>query len=229
MKKLVLTSLTAAIFITLAGCGNKVTGGNEKPAQKETASVAAEEETTEAGSYAELATVRERNIVSSDNFDYEIYEGGVIITKYKGKDTAVEIPAEIEGTPVKEIGFFTFEANESIVSVALSESIQTIGEGAFIDCTSLKEINLPTGLTTIERGAFAGCTAIAEITIPDGVQSIHDGAFAGCNALAEMTVLSRELKYENWGLEELPNLVIYAPEDSAAAEWASAMGKYTIY
>lgn len=228
MKKLIMASLLSAVLITLTGCGDKVKGNTEKPSEKETTSAAAEE-TTEAGSYEQLATVRERNIVSSDNFDYEIYEGGVIITKYKGKDTAVEIPAEIDGTPVREIGFFAFEANESIISVALPESIQTVGEGAFIDCTSLKEINLPTGLTTIERGAFAGCTSIEEITVPEGVQSIHDGAFAGCNALSQMTVLSRELKYENWGLEELPNLVISAPEDSAAAEWASAMGKYTIY
>lgn len=228
MKKLIMASLLSAVLITLTGCGDKVKGNTEKPSEKETTSAAAEE-TTEAGSYAQLATVRERNIVSSDNYDYEIYEGGVIITKYKGKDTAVEIPAEIDGTPVREIGFFAFEANENITSAALPESIQTVGEGAFIDCTSLKEINLPTGLTTIEKGAFAGCTSIEEITIPEGVQSIHDGAFAGCIALTQMTVLSRELKYENWGLDELPNLVISAPEDSAAAEWASAMGKYTIY
>ncbi|WP_295070577.1 leucine-rich repeat domain-containing protein [Ruminococcus sp.] len=229
MKKFVLASLTAAVFITSAGCGNKVKGDTDKPSEKEKTSVTSAEETTEAGSYEQLATVRDRNIVSSDIFDYEIYEGGVIITKYKGKDQAVEIPAEIEGTPVREIGFYAFEANEDVASVALPESVQTIGEGAFIDCTSLTEINLPTGLTTIDRGAFAGCTSIAEITIPEGVQSIHDGVFAGCTALNIMTVLSRELKYENWGLEELPNLVIYAPEDSAAAEWAGAMGKFAIY
>jgi hypothetical protein len=229
MKKFVLTSLTAAILVASAGCGNKVKGDNEKPSQKDTTTASSAEETTEAGSYEALATVRERDIVSSDIFDYEIYEGGVIITKYKGKEQAVEIPAEIEGTPVREIGFFAFEANEKLTSVALPESVQTIGEGAFIDCTSLKEINLPTGLSAIDRGAFAGCTSIAEITIPEGVQSIHDGAFAGCNALTAMTVLSNELKYENWGLEELPDLVIYAPENSAAAEWAGAMGKYTIY
>ncbi|MCR4795522.1 MAG: leucine-rich repeat domain-containing protein [Ruminococcus sp.] len=228
MKKFVLTSLTAAMIIASTGCGKKVSG-NEKPSQKETTSASAAEDTIEADSDEELATVRERDIVSSDILDYEIYNGGVIITKYKGKESAVDIPAEIEGTPVREIGFFAFEANEKLTSVALPESVQTIGEGAFIDCTSLTEINLPAGLTVIERGAFAGCTSITEMTIPEGVQSIHNGAFAGCTALTAMTVLSRELKYENWGLEELPNLVIYAPEDSAAAEWAGAMGKYTIY
>ena len=228
MKKFILVSLAAAVFVTFVGCGKKVKGTEKVPKVTEN-STAADEETTEADSYEPLATVRERDIVSSDEFDYETLDGGVIITKYKGSDTAVEIPAEIGGAPVKEIGFYAFEANKDVTSVTLPESVETVAEGAFIDCAALTEINLPAGLKKIESGAFAGCTSMAEITIPAEVQSIQEGAFSGCNALTIMTVLSQELKYQNWGLEELPNLVIYAPENSAAAEWASALGKYAIY
>lgn len=227
MRKLMLTSLFAAVAIAAVGCGTKAETNSKT--ESPTGTSAAAEEEVELDTYAPLATVRDRDIVSAEDFDYEIYEGGVIITKYKGKDTAVELPSEVEGCPVKEIGFFAFEAREDITSVTLPESIEAVGEGAFIDCTSLIDINLPAGLTKIDRGAFAGCTSIAEMTLPAALKTVQEGAFAGCNAMTVMTVLSNELEYERWGLEELPNLAVYAPEGSAAAEWASAMGKYAIY
>lgn len=226
MRKLILTSLFAAVSVSFFGCGAKAENSSET--KLPTGASAAAEEEIELDTYAPLATVRDRDIVFAEDFDYEIYEGGVIITKYKGKDTAVELPSEVEGCPVKEIGFFAFEAREDIISVTLPESVVAVGEGAFIDCTSLIDIELPAGLTKIDRGAFAGCTSIAEITLPAALKTVQEGAFAGCNAMTVMTVLSNDLEYERWGLEELPNLAIYAPEGSAAAEWAGAMGKYVI-
>lgn len=230
MKEHIVASLAAAAAATLllAACGNKV-AKNSEVINSSTDASAASEENTEAGSYAPLATVRERNIVSAEDFDYEIYDGGVIITRYKGKDTEVEIPGEIEGSPVIEIGFYAFEANYGLTSVTLPETVKVIGEAAFADCQSLVSINLPSGLTEIECGAFAGCSALPELTVPAQVTRIQKQAFTACTGMRSLTILSPELKYENWGLEELPDLTVYAPEGSAAAEWAGAMGKYVVY
>ncbi len=232
MKKHIIFSLIAASSVMLAGCGKK-TVGDSKTAEETSAAATSEkvteEEHIEDNTYVPLATVRERNIISAENFDYEIYNNGVTITKYTGKDSNVEIPAEIDGVPVNEIGFYAFEANSNVTSVTLPESVMTISEGAFSSCTALAQINLPSSLTLIEEGAFAGCTSITELTVPAGVQRIQEGTFVYCTGLKSLTVLSPELKYENWGLESLPDLTVYAPEGSAAAEWAGAMGKYSVY
>ncbi|WP_297959448.1 leucine-rich repeat domain-containing protein [uncultured Ruminococcus sp.] len=228
MKKLICASLIIAAAVCFSGCGTKV----EKQSDVNSATTAAavtEETAAEDDTYAPLATVRERNIVSAEEYDYEIYEGGAIITKYKGSDTDIVIPAEIGGAPVTEVGFYAFEADHALTSVTLPESIKVIGEGAFADCQSLMSINLPEGLQEIEVGAFAGCINLPELTIPASVTRIQGQAFTACTGMTALTVLSTELKYEGWGLEELPGLTVYAPEGSAAAEWAGAMGKYAVY
>ena len=43
--------------------------------------------------------------------------------------------------------------------------------------------------------------------------------------MTSLTIMNPDLAYESWGLEDLPNLVVYAPEGSSAAAWASDMGK----
>ena len=227
MKRLLCVSFFLALTAVLTGCGES-TGKADNASTPTTQKVTEEADTTaEPGTYEPLATVRERDIVSNEIYDYEIYDGGVIITKYKGSDTEVTIPDEIDGSPVTEIGFYAFEAM-GVSSVTLPETVRVIGEGAFIDCTALVSINLPSGLTTVERGAFAGCTAIPELTVPAGVKEIKRGAFAGCTSLTSLELLSAELSYDEWGIEDLPDLKIYAPEGSAAAGWAGAMGKLSV-
>lgn len=231
MKKHIIFPLIAAISVILAGCGKKASddGGTVGKADTSSAATTASQENIEDDTYVPLETVRERNIISAEDFDYEIVDGGVTITKYKGKDSNVVIPEDIKGVPVVEVGFYAFEADGNVKTISLPESVTSIGEGAFLSCSALEQINLPTGLTEIGEGAFAGCASISEITVPAAVKRIHEGAFAGCTSLKILTVLSTELKYENWELEKLQDLVIYAPEGSAAAEWASAMGKYSVY
>lgn len=234
MKKLIRISLLLMLAAALAGCGKKTdSNGNTETAT--TAPVAQQQtaaEETETGGSVEDATVkptvRERNIVSNDTYEYEIYEGGAIITKYKGSMTEVVIPDEIDGAPVVEIGFYAFEA-KPVTSVTLPETVKVIGEGAFIDCASLAGMKLPAALTDIERGAFAGCTALTEMTVPEGVKEIKRGAFASCMGMRSLIILSSSLEYEEWGIEDIPDLTVYAPEGSAAAVWAGAMGKYSVY
>ena len=226
MKRLTAILLAAGVAAFAAGCSNKTVGSAPEHRQETAAdSNAASADDIEADTYAPLASSRDRNIVSAENYDYEIYEGGAIITKYKGRDTTVVLPEEIEGCPVTNIGFYAFEAKFDIVSVSIPESVTVISEGAFMDCSSLSDINLPSGLKEIGRGAFAGCASLTEMTVPDGVKRIEEEAFTACEGMTALHILSPELKYENWGLEELPDLTVYAPEGSAAAEWAAAINK----
>ena len=75
-----------------------------------------------------------------------------------------------------------------LISVTIPNSVQTIGDGAFVDCTGLTEVTIPNSVTTIGNLAFSGCTGITEVTIGSGVQTIGDNAFYYCTALTEVTI-----------------------------------------
>ena len=221
MKKTLLTLLLASAAAMAVGCSKAAETQSQisEEVQPET------EAATELETYEPLVSVRERNIEEGDVFDYEIYEGRTIVTKYKGEAANVEIPAEIEGTPVCEIGFYCFEANYQLESVTLPESVDIIGEGAFMDCGSLSQINIPANLKEVQRGAFVGCVSLSEMTLPATVTRVQEEAFTACEGMTSLTIMNLDLAYESWGLEDLPGLIVYAPEGSAAAAWASAMGK----
>ena len=93
-----------------------------------------------------------------------------------------------------------------------------------MDCSSLEEVNIPEAVTGIDRGAFVACTSLTEITVPQNVAYIHEEAFTACEGLTTLRILNPNLKYENWGLEELPDLIIYAPEGSEVISWAQEKG-----
>ena len=224
MRKVLLTAMLAVLAVCSTGCTDKK-AESKSSSSESSQSVTETEPETEIETYEPLATVRDRNIEESEKFDYEVYDGRVIITKYKGNETNVEIPAEVEGTPVCEIGFYCFEANYDLQSVALPESVNIIGEGAFMGCTSLSQINMPANLQEIQRGAFVSCTSLTELTLPETVTRVYEEAFTDCTGLTSLTIMNPDLAYENWGIEPLENLWLYAPFGSAAEAWISAMGK----
>ena len=218
MKKIVLLSLVTAVLTAFAGCGEK-TVPEESSSQAET--------TAPAETDYETPTVRVRNIEEMTDFEYELLDKGAVITRYTGTSKDVVIPDEIEGVDVVEIGFYAFEAKYDVRSVAIPETVTLIGEGAFMDCASLETINIPEAVTGIDRGAFVACTSLEEITIPANVTYVHEEAFTACESLVSLTINNPSLAYENWGLEELPDLTVYAPEGSAVMQWAGDRGLKT--
>ncbi|MBR4066016.1 MAG: leucine-rich repeat domain-containing protein, partial [Bacteroidaceae bacterium] len=71
-------------------------------------------------------------------------------------------------------------------NTTIPDGIVVIAEGAFDDCTDLKEIKLPSSITTIGNGAFFQCTSLSSIEIPCNTTSIGTNAFDGCSALSEV-------------------------------------------
>ena len=69
-------------------------------------------------------------------------DGTAEIEEYKGSDTKVTIPAEIDGKKVTSIGDYTFWKCTSLTSITIPDSVTSIGEGAFGGCKSLKRLRL---------------------------------------------------------------------------------------
>ncbi|MDE6365543.1 MAG: leucine-rich repeat domain-containing protein [Lachnospiraceae bacterium] len=127
-------------------------------------------------------------------------DGAIVITRYKGKSTEIEVPEKIGNSIVTEIGFRAFstyakrltdeqiDVRENITRIMLPETIQAIGEGAFQDCTLLKEVNIPDGVTAIGANAFSGCASLASIELPEGITRIEEYTFFSCRSLESVTI-----------------------------------------
>ncbi len=62
----------------------------------------------------------------------------------------------------------------------IPDSVTSIGNSAFMDCSSLTSVTIPDSVTSISDDAFSNCSSLTSITIPDSVTSIGNAAFA-CN------------------------------------------------
>ena len=77
---------------------------------------------------------------------------------------------------------------DSIKSVVISDSVTSIGDSAFYNCSSLTEITIPAGVTSIGDSAFCYCSSLTELAIPAGVTSIGEYAFSACTGLTKITI-----------------------------------------
>ncbi|MGN0613106.1 MAG: leucine-rich repeat protein [Porcipelethomonas sp.] len=137
---------------------------------------------------------------------------------------SVDIPSEVAGLPVTNIGNETFYLCTSLESITIPDRVMSIGYHVFDDCTSLESINVseenlsylsidgvlfdkeatelikypagksgteyvtPDSVTSIGDWAFWDCTSLSNMTIPDSVTSIGDYAFYGCTSLSSIKI-----------------------------------------
>ena len=83
------------------------------------------------------------------------------------------------------------------MNTAIPNSVTTIGDEAFSNCSSLTSINIPNSVTTIGDMAFSGCSGLTNIHIPNSVTSIGDHTFYSCSSLTSISVASDNPKYDS--------------------------------
>lgn len=105
----------------------------------------------------------------------------IVVNGYIDKSVKhLEIPAEIEGLPVIEIGGEAFGWFRSLTSVKIPDSVTCINMGAFAGCSSLTSIILPDSVMFIGEEAFNN-PSLTSIVIPKSVIRIDKSAFWGAN------------------------------------------------
>lgn len=162
-----------------------------------------------------------------ENLIYRKYDDHIAIVGCEFSAEQVEIPTEIDGLPVTEIGLLAFAWCSELTDIIIPESIIEIGGNAFYGCSSLKEIKIPDGVTKIEDYTFANCESLIGINIPDGVTSIGEYAFYGCSSLTNMAIPESvksigENVFSN--CDSLTVITIHNPDCEIADEAITIMG-----
>ena len=132
------------------------------------------------------------NIIVDENNQYfksldgNLYskDGKTLVRYATGKsDTTFEIP-----NSVTSIGDYAFYDCSSLTSVVIPDSVTSIGDYAFAFCYSLTSVVIPDSVTTIGEDAFASCDSLTSVVIGNSVTSIGDYAFAWCYSLQSVVI-----------------------------------------
>ena len=126
---------------------------------------------------------------SSEGLVYKVSDDRTYaeVVNYTGNAKRVKIEKEYIGLPVKNIYDQSFKNNKTIVSVIIPDSVTSIGNYAFYDC-SLTSVVIGDGVTTIGYSAFSHCSSLTSVVIPDSVTSIGNDAFSDCYALTSVVI-----------------------------------------
>lgn len=111
----------------------------------------------------------------------------VIVTKYNGIAADVTIPSRYKGKPVTAINNAVFP-NSAVTSVTIPDSVTSIPDAAFVNCSELTNISIPNSVTYIGLSAFSSCTSLKSITLPSSLRSISEALFFGCSQLTTIQI-----------------------------------------
>ena len=168
------------------------------------------------------------------DFEYEISDDGICITKYKGDKSTVEIPngvVRLESQAFKKCTFLT--------SITIPASVKSIWGGAFYECVNLKTIFYIgdvaswcgiSGLSNImsnNRTLYIGGKKVeGDLVIPDSATSIGGSAFSGCKGLTSITIPNSVTSIGDYAFDGCNNLQDIYITDIAA--WCNISGLYNL-
>ena len=120
----------------------------------------------------------------------------------------LEIPSSYEGKPVTAIKDSAFSGRSDISGqIIISEGITSIGNSAFMNCSSLNSIDIPDSVASIGAGAFNGCSALRNINIPENVTELESGIFQSCSSLQTIDLPNGITKIGLWAFRDCISLM----------------------
>ena len=125
--------------------------------------------------------------VESGNTVYDSREDCNAIVETSTNTLIAGCKSTVIPNTVTTIGDFAFNNCSGLTSITIPNSVTTIGESAF-SASGLTYVEIPGSVTSIGIFAFGACSHLASATIPNSVTSIGDWAFSSCMSLTSVTI-----------------------------------------
>ena len=162
---------------------------------------------------------------------YEISNNEIVITSYLGKDTELEIPSRIDGKSVASIGKDTFLDNSRLTTIAIPDSVTSIGECVFCGCGALINVDKDNKYFSSENGIlfnkdkskliyYPNKKSEETYTIPNSVTTISPLAFRNNWSLKSIIIPDSVQSIAEGAFSEFDNQTIYANKNSYAETYA---------
>ena len=97
---------------------------------------------------------------------------------------------------VKTIGDRAFENCTQLATVTFGQGLETVGQYAFYNSGLSGALTFPDSLKKIDTYAFAKCPHITEITLPEGNATIEYGAFTGDTGVQKIKIPLSEIQFD---------------------------------
>lgn len=170
---------------------------SEEVSEEESESTEQFEEESESTEQLETAVEEETQGYLADalvegDFQYTVSGSNATITGYQGDGGEVTIPAAIGDYTVTAIGSSAF-ASSAVTSVVILDSVTSIGDSAFKNCSQLASVTLSQKLTSIGTYTFDGCGQLGSLELPASLTSIGVDTFYG-SGLTSITIPSTVTK-----------------------------------
>lgn len=140
-------------------------------------------------------------IVAGVKYTFACGDGGATIVfaePLSSIPAVLRIPDKLLGLPVKGIGESAFTQGygfeDACTSVAIPESVETIGRSAFAGFSRMTTLVLPASVSVVKGGAFYGCSALRTLTL----------------ANPEVITYDRETCEPAFDSSTMPNMVVAA-------------------
>ena len=107
-------------------------------------------------------------------FTWEEVQGKVRITGCTCPLRVLNVPEQLAGLPVTQIGDYAFRGMEELCEAELPPSVEFLGDHVFFNCVHLRKLTLYDTLTHVGDGAFKNCDHLSEVALH--VQKNHASA-----------------------------------------------------